>query len=102
MRRFIILAALFAGAAGLSPASASEALPSAFEKQLDRLPVEFARHTREHRMAEIEWNMRRQDRWRHRYRDDGYGYGYGRRYGGPPPWAPAYGYRRQYRDWVDD
>lgn len=65
---------------------------------LDRLPAEYTRHNREHRMWEIERNMERQDRYgRHRYgRDYDRGYGYGRRHGGPPPWAPAHGYRRHH------
>lgn len=97
MGRFLIAAVIVTGAATTASAG-----PQSFpqSKALDQRPVEYIRHTREHRMAEIEWNMERQERWHRRHY--GYRYGYGPRYGGPPPWAPAYGYRRQYRDWDDD
>lgn len=93
---------LIAAAIAVGSTMAASAAPQTFAQSaaLDKLPVELTRHTREHRMAEIEWNIERQERWRRRHygsRD-----GYGPRYGGPPPWAPAYGYRRHYRDWGDD
>uniref|UniRef100_A0A9E8CSD8 Uncharacterized protein n=1 Tax=Bosea sp. NBC_00436 TaxID=2969620 RepID=A0A9E8CSD8_9HYPH len=99
MRRILVVAALGFAAASISPVQAEETVASTVAMQLDLQSLEYTRHTREHRLAEMEWNMERQDRWRRRHRDDGYSYG--RRYGGPPPWAPAHGYRRQYRDWDD-
>jgi hypothetical protein len=96
MRRLLIAAAI-----AVCSAMTASAAPQNFAQStaLDKQPAEYARHTREHRMAEIEWNVERQERWRRRH----YGHRdyYGPRYGGPPPWAPAYGYRRQYRDWDD-
>jgi hypothetical protein len=94
MRQFLIAAALSLGAA-IAPAAASETF--AGSAGLDKLETSYVRHNREHRMWEIQRNLERQERYG--YRDRGYrhrGYGYGRRYGGPPPWAPAYG--RRYRD----
>ncbi|WP_186417242.1 hypothetical protein [Bosea sp. CS1GBMeth4] len=89
MRKFLIAAAL-ALAAAATPAAAGEAFGGA--AALDRLEASYVRHTREHRMWEIERNLERRDRYerRHRYRDD---YGHGYRRGGPPPWAPAHGRR---------
>jgi hypothetical protein len=75
-----------------SPANAAE--PGGEEKlarALAGLDVAYARHTREHRMAEIQWNLERQNRMR-RYQRDDYRYGRGRGYGPPP----GYGYRRGY------
>lgn len=89
MRNLLIAAALALGAAA-TPAAAGEAFGGA--AALDRVEAGYARHTREHRMWEIERNLERRDRYerRHRYRDD---YGYRRHHGGPPPWAPAHGRR---------
>lgn len=94
MHRFLI-AAVFAASA-----SAACAAPQTFagSEALDALPVEYTRHNREHRMAEIQWNLGGQRYYRRDRYGDGYGSGYGRRYGGPPPWAPAHGYRRHYYD----
>lgn len=102
MRQFLIAAAIALGAAA-TPAAAGEIFPAA--PALDRLEATYVRHNREHRMWEIERHMERQERWdrRARYRDryDDRGYGYGRRYGGPPPWAPAHGrrYHERYDRW---
>ena len=93
MRQLLIAAAIALGAAA-TPATASEAFSGA--AALDKVEATYARHTREHRMWEIQRNMERQQRYerRHRYRDD---YGYDRRRGGPPPWAPAHGRRHHDR-----
>lgn len=93
--RYLTLAALSFCIGGGFSAQSHESLSTDVARSLGDQPVEYARHTREHRLAEIEWRMDRQDRRRGRYSD----YGYGRRYGGPPPWAPAHGYRRHHRDW---
>jgi hypothetical protein len=89
MRHLLIAAAIALGAA-VTPAAASESFSGA--TALDKVEATYVRHTREHRMWEIQRNLDRQNRYerRHRYRDD---YGYGRRRGGPPPWAPAHGRR---------
>ena len=85
MRHLIIAAALMLGTP-LVPATAAEIpLDTA---RLDQVPAEFTRHTREHRMWEIERNLERQERWERRRgydrrRDyDRRGYGYGRGYDG--------------------
>lgn len=93
MRNLLIAAALALGAAA-TPAAASEAFGAA--AALDRVEATYVRHTREHRMWEIERNLERRNRYerRHRYRDDD---GYGYRRGGPPPWAPAHGRRHHDR-----
>jgi hypothetical protein len=103
MRRILMAAGLALTAIAATPAGAvTQSLPQA--GALDRLPVEYTRHTREHRMWEIQRNMERQQRYDHRRYGRGYDrrydrrYGYGRRYGGPPPHAPAYGYRRHHYD----
>jgi hypothetical protein len=103
MRRILMAAGLALTAIAATPAGAvPQSLPQA--GALDRLPVEYTRHTREHRMWEIQRNMERQQRYDHRRYGRGYDrrydrrYGYGRRYGGPPPHAPAYGYRRHHYD----
>jgi len=97
MRRILMAAGLALAAIATTPATAApQTVPLA--QALDGLPAEYARHTREHRHWEIQQNMERQHR-RDSYRHGrGYdrGYGYGHRYGGPPPHAPAYGYRRHY------
>ena len=97
MRHILIAAAIALGAAA-TPAAAGEAFGGA--SRLDQLEATYVRHNREHRMWEIQRNMERQQRHgydrRGRGYDRGYGYGYGRRYGGPPPHAPAYGYRRHH------
>ena len=69
---------------GLVPAAQAsfDAVPALTADALDRLPVALSRHTREHRMQEIEYNLERQDRRVRR--------GYG-----PPP---GYGERRGYGD----
>lgn len=102
MRKFLI-AAVFALGAAVSPALAGETFPGA--AALDTVEASFVRHTREHRMMEIERNMDRQQRrdYRHGYgRGPGYGHhrgydrgpryrgpGYGRPHG-PPPHARGY------------
>ncbi|MGO4736841.1 hypothetical protein AB4099_09875 [Bosea sp. 2KB_26] len=105
MRRFLITATIVIGAAatmaGLAPAAqASEAIAPAIAQQLDRQPLAFAMtDAKRERLMIIQDNMNRQ---RYYGRRDGYshGYGYGRRHGGPPPWAPAHGYRRHhYERW---
>lgn len=58
---------------------------------LDKLPAEYTRHNRDHRIAEMEYYQQRQRYYRRDRYDDGYGYGHRR--GAPPPWAPAHGYR---------
>lgn len=97
MRGILMAAGLSLAAIAATPATAAPVtLPHA--ETLDRLPVEYARHTREHRMWEIQRNMERQQRHGYNRGGRGYdrGYGYGRRHGGPPPWAPAHGYRRNH------
>ncbi|MGX5733786.1 hypothetical protein [Bosea thiooxidans] len=97
MRRILMAAGLALAAMAATPAgAASRSFPKA--ESLDRLPADYVRHTREHRMWEIERNMERQERWERRGYRRGPDYGYGYRYGGPPPHAPAYGYRRHYYD----
>ncbi|CAM5191110.1 hypothetical protein ARD30_09165 [Bosea thiooxidans] len=111
MRRLVIAAALVASAATATvlhtpTALASEALAPAVAQQLDGLPAAFtASAAKRERMMIIQQNLERQRYGRGGYGyDRGYGYGYGRgygygpRYGGPPPWAPAHGYRRHYYD----
>ncbi|CAM5197972.1 putative protein OS=Bosea thiooxidans OX=53254 GN=SAMN05660750_00925 PE=4 SV=1 [Bosea thiooxidans] len=104
MRRILMAAGLTLAALAATPAGAApQSLPQA--EALDRLPAEYTRHTREHRMWEIQRNVERQQRRDHYRYGRGYdrrydrGYGYGRRHGGPPPHAPAHGYRqhRYYR-----
>jgi hypothetical protein len=102
MRHLLIAAALLIGpatAASAAPATPHDgALAPAIAQQLDKLPAEFtASDAKLRRMQMIQDNLDRQRYRDRRYgRGDGYGrgYGYGRRHGGPPPWAPAYGYRR--------
>lgn len=98
MRRYLMAAGLALAAFATAPASAApQTVPQA--EALDRLPAEYTRHTREHREWEIQRNMERQhrrDSYRHHGRGYDRGYGYGRRHGGPPPHAPAHGYRRNY------
>ena len=97
MRRLSIAAAIgLSVAASLSVAHASEALPGAISQRLDKAPVEFTMtEAKRQRLMYMQESMARQ---RHYDRRSGYDRGYGRRYGGPPPWAPAYGYRRHYED----
>ena len=95
MRRFLVAAGLALAAMAATPAgAASQSAPQA--AALNKLPAEYARHTREHRHWEIQRNMERQQRHGYYGHGRGYdrGYGYGPRYGGPPPHAPAHGYRR--------
>lgn len=92
---FVALAigGLIAAGAGtmVSAASATEArLAPTMAKALDTAEVEFTRHTREHRMWEIQRNMERGSRG-HRY---GHGYSRGYHRGWGPP--PGHGYRRHY------
>ena len=97
MRGILMATGLALAVMAAAPATAAPVtLPQA--EALDRLPAEYTRHTREHRMWEIQRNMERQQRHGYDRRGRGYdrGYGYGRRYGGPPPHAPAHGYRRHY------
>jgi hypothetical protein len=104
MRRFIVTATIALGAAammvGIAPTvQASEMLPAGISRQLDNQTIEFTMtEAKRERLMFIQENMNRQ---RYYGRGDGYGnreYGYGRRHGGPPPWAPAYGYRRNHYD----
>lgn len=101
MRRFAITALVgFGIAASLTSVRASEALPGDVARRLDKQAAEFTMsEAKRERLMIIQENMERQ---RYHERRPGYGggngYGYGRRYGGPPPWAPAYGYRRDYDD----
>ena len=73
-------------------AAVAQNVAPALAGALDRVDAEYARHNRDHRMAEIQWNIDRQ-----RYGGRGYGpppgYGYGRGYYGPPR---GYGYGRGY------
>ncbi len=92
MRGILMAAGLALAAIAATPAAAAPVtIPQA--EALDRLPAEYTRHTREHRHWEIQRNLEREQRHRRGYDR---GYGYGRRHGGPPPWAPAHGYRRNH------
>ncbi len=88
MRKRTFVAALIGSLALSAPSWASPARESApagevaIARALDGLDVAFTRHTREHRMMEIQRNLDRQNRGR--------GYGYGRGYG------DGYGYGRGY------
>lgn len=106
MRKFLIAAVIALGAVS-APAMASETFPGA--AALDRTEASFVRHTREHRMMEIQRNVERQQRrdYRrgyHRGRDHGLhrgyyrgrGHAYGRHHYGPPPHARG-GYNRNHR-----
>jgi len=95
MRQLLIAAAIALGTA-VTPSVASEVFKGS--AALDKTEATYVRHTREHRMWEIQRNMEWQDRRRHY--DRGYGYGY-RRHHGPPPWAPAYGRRYQEERYYD-
>ena len=104
-RTFIALAlgGLVAAGASMMPqaAVAQNDLAPALEGALDRVDAEYTRHNREHRMAEIQWNVDRQRYYGRRGYGPprGYGYGYGHGYG--PPRGYGYGYRRHYDDWDD-
>lgn len=99
----LLIASLIAGltvaGTGLSSgalAAQAQSAPVRVEA-LDRIPVEFTRHNREHRMWEIQRNMERQQRAGRR--DYGYGhrrgYGYDRGYGyGRGPGYGGRGYDR--------
>jgi hypothetical protein len=89
MRKRTFIAALIGGLALSVPAWASPARESgpaseaAIARALDGLDVAFTRHTREHRMWEIQRNLERQNRGRGyggRGYDRDYGYGRGRGY----------------------
>lgn len=99
MRRFSLATLIgLSFAASLTVAQAAEALPSDISKRLDKAPVEFSMsEAKRERLMIMEESMARQRYYDRRYGYDR-GYGYGRRHGGPPPWAPAYGYRRHYED----
>ncbi len=99
MRRLSIAAAIgLSFVASLSSAHASEALPGLISQRLDKQAIEFTMsEAKRERLMIIEENMARQRYYNRRYGYDR-GYGYGHRYGGPPPWAPAHGYRRHYED----
>lgn len=95
MRNRSFIAVMIGGLALSAPAWASPAHESApaseaeIARALDGLDVAFMRHTREHRMWEIQRNLERQNRGRGygyggRGYDRGYGYGRGRGYGPPP------------------
>ncbi|CAN7231743.1 hypothetical protein LJR090_001002 [Bosea sp. LjRoot90] len=101
MRKRTFIAALIGGLALSAPAWASPARETApageaaIARALDGLDVAFARHTREHRMMEIQRNLDRQNRGRGyggRGYDRGDGYGRGRGYGP----SPGYDNRRGY------
>lgn len=104
MRKRTFIAMVIGGlacaeAAWASPAhEAGPASEAAIARALDGLDLTFVRHTREHRMWEIQRNLERQNRGRGygygRGYDRGYGDGYGRGRGYGPP--PGYGYRRGY------
>ncbi|MGO4172771.1 hypothetical protein [Bosea sp. TAF32] len=99
MRRLAITAFVgFGIAASLTSVHAGEALPRDVARRLDKQAAEFTMsEAKRERLMIIQENMGRQ-RYYERRHGYGGGYGYGRRYGGPPPWAPAYGYRRDYDD----
>ncbi|MCV9935309.1 hypothetical protein OIU35_02930 [Boseaceae bacterium BT-24-1] len=84
----------WSGAAWASPIhEAGPAGEAEIARALDGLDVAFTRHTREHRMMEIQRNLDRQNRGRGygyggRGYDRGYGYGRGRGY------DRGYGYGR--------
>jgi Ni/Co efflux regulator RcnB len=94
MRGLWIAAAVMLGAATM-PAAASETYPGAVA--LDQVEASFTRHTREHRMWEIQRNTERQQRYGRRGGGYDRGYGYRRGYG-PPPHARAYGRRDRFYD----
>lgn len=99
MRRIAIVVALGAGlAAATSSAHAAESLPQDIAKRLDTAPVAFSMtEAKRQRLMIIQENVARERYYNRRYGyRGGYGPGYG--YGGPPPWAPAYGYRRGYHE----
>jgi len=100
MRRFAMATLIGLGlAASLSTAHAGEMLPNGIAQRLDQQSLQFTMtEAKRERLMIIQENMARQRYYqrRHGY-DDGYGYGR-RHYGGPPPYAPAYGYRRGYYD----
>ncbi len=102
MRRFVMTALIGLGvAAALTSADASETLPQDISQRLDRQPVQFTMtEAKRERLMIIQENMARQRYYGrgHGYGYGGYGYGHPHRYGGPPPWAPAHGYRRGYYD----
>lgn len=93
-RGFLAIAIAGMTLAGAGMAHSTEVrngdLPPAIAKTLDTVGAEFARHTREHRLMEVERNM---DRQQYRDRRYGRGRGYDRGYdrGGRD-----YGYRRGY------
>jgi hypothetical protein len=102
MLRFLLTATIVFGAAATNASAApvvrNDAIAPAIARQLQQQPLEFAMtEAKRERLMYIQRNMDRQ-----RYYGRGYGYtrgdGYARRYGGPPPWAPAYGYRRHHDD----
>jgi hypothetical protein len=109
MRRFLIASAFAVSAAtamlAAPAAEAGEALAPSVARQLDGQPLAFsASAAKRERMMIIQQNMARQRHYENRggygrgYGGYGRGYGYGRRHGGPPAWAPAYGYRRHHYD----
>ena len=99
MRKLLMIGAVAMGAAFAAPAQATEALPHPLAQHLDHAPAEFTWSAAAERRHMIMRETMRQQRYGRGY---GYGprhgYGYGRRYGGPPPWAPAHGYRRHRYD----
>ncbi|WP_332685179.1 hypothetical protein [Bosea sp. (in: a-proteobacteria)] len=91
-----LLAGLTVTGAGLSSgalAAEKQSAPIRIEA-LDKIPVEFTRHNREHRMWEIQRNMERQQRARGRDRSYGHRRGYDYRRGYDR--GPGYGHRRGY------
>jgi hypothetical protein len=96
MRKRTFIAAMIgglacAGAVWASPAHASGLSgEAALARALDGLDATFTRHTREHRMWEIQRNLERQNRGR----GYGYGRGYDRGYG--RGYDRGYGYGRGY------
>jgi Ni/Co efflux regulator RcnB len=85
MRHILIAAAIALGAAA-TPAAASETFAGA--PALDQVETSYVRHTREHRMWEIQRTQEMQERRGYRDRGPRYDRGYG-----PPPHARAYGRR---------
>ncbi|RDJ19719.1 hypothetical protein DWF00_27590 [Bosea caraganae] len=75
------------GTGAQAGAAAQDQVAPNVAEALGKVDAEFTRHTREHRMMEIQRNMGRQQHGR----GNSYGRGYGHRgYGGPPP---GYGHR---------
>jgi len=95
MRHFFAIGALAIGVALAAPAHAAESVPQSMAQHLDKAPAEFTWSAAAERRHMIMRETMRQQRYGRGYgHGPRYGEGYGHRYGGPPPWAPAHGYRR--------